>query len=129
MKDFAENEWLKAKRSLSTAETLINIDPDSSVSRAYYAAFHAVTALFALNGQTFKKHTAIRAAVHKTLVKEGQWDSRLGTDYDYLLELREIGDYGGITVVKTDDAKKAVQCAKNILDGVVALKPEIQRRL
>ena len=48
MKDFAENEWNKAKRALKAAEALVTIDADSSVSRTYYAAFHAVTALFAV---------------------------------------------------------------------------------
>jgi uncharacterized protein (UPF0332 family) len=125
--DFANNEWNKANKSLVAAKTLIEIDPDSSVSRAYYAAFHAVTALFALDGKAFTKHTALRAAVHRELVKEGKWHKDLGTDYDYLLELREIGDYGGMTAVTMSDAQKAVKCAKNILDGVIGLRPEIKR--
>jgi hypothetical protein len=48
LKDFAGNEWNKANRALKAAEALVTIDADSSVSRAYYAAFHAVTALFAV---------------------------------------------------------------------------------
>ena len=45
-----------ADRALQTAAMLVTTDPESAVSRAYYAAFHAVTALFALRGQSFIKH-------------------------------------------------------------------------
>jgi len=59
MKEFAVTEWQRAVRALETAEHAVRTDPDSAVSRAYYAAFHALTALFALRGQSFTKHTAI----------------------------------------------------------------------
>jgi len=61
MRDFARSEWQRAERSLASARQLVASDPDSAASRAYYAAFHALTAAFALRGQTFSKHAAIRA--------------------------------------------------------------------
>ena len=57
---------------------LANGGLDSAASRAYYAAFHAVTALFGLEGRTFAKHSALEAAVHRDLVKTGKWASDLG---------------------------------------------------
>ena len=68
MKDFAASEWRRALRTLETAEHTVRTDPDSAASRAYYAAFHALTAFFALRGQTFSKHSAIRAALHRNFV-------------------------------------------------------------
>jgi uncharacterized protein (UPF0332 family) len=49
---------------------LVNTDPESAVSRAYYAAFHAVTAVFALSGQSFVKHSVVARCDSKDLVKE-----------------------------------------------------------
>ena len=43
--------WVRALRSLASARLLASTDPDSAVSRAYYAAFDAVTALLLLEGQ------------------------------------------------------------------------------
>jgi hypothetical protein len=51
--------WRHTDRFLASASALVEIgDPDSAASRAYYAAFHAVSALFAHEGQLFRKHEA-----------------------------------------------------------------------
>ena len=118
MKEFAASEWGRARRTLGTAEKLIEMDPDSAASRAYYAAYHAVTALFALRGTTFTKHTAIRAAIHRDLVKTGEWNPSLGKDFDFLMELREIGDYGGVLQVTVADAQSAIKCSSRIVAEV-----------
>ena len=65
MREFATVEWDRAHRALASAGQLAETDPDSAASRAYYAAFHALTALFALRNQTFSKHSAIRATLHR----------------------------------------------------------------
>jgi uncharacterized protein (UPF0332 family) len=39
--------WARAIQALQTAESLVDRDPDASSSRAYYAAFYAVSALLA----------------------------------------------------------------------------------
>lgn len=118
MSEFVGKELARAERSVVAAEKLIGIDPDSAASRAYYAAFHAVTALFGATGRSFTKHTAIRAAVHRDLVKTGVWPTQLGEYYDYLMDLREVGDYGGLQQVTKQDAQMAVNAATAILQAV-----------
>lgn len=51
MKDFVVREWQRALSILPSAKKLANTDPDSAASRAYYAAFHALTALFIFRGR------------------------------------------------------------------------------
>ncbi len=53
MREFAEAEWRRANRVLRTARETSPADPDSMATRAYYAAFHAVSALFLLRGKVF----------------------------------------------------------------------------
>lgn len=122
MKEFSEIEMQKAKRSLKASEKLLLVDPDSSASRAYYAAFHAVTALFAAKEKDFTKHSALRAAVHRDLVKTKLWPISLGEDYDFLMDIREIGDYGGLRQVSKNDAEKAIECAKRIIKKVESMQ-------
>lgn len=91
--DYVKTEWQRALDALRDARLLAtNGGFDSAASRAYYAAFHAVTALFALEGRTFTKHTGVEAAVHKDLVKAGRWSSDLGRDFSLCAELRGVGD-------------------------------------
>ncbi|MCY2930859.1 MAG: HEPN domain-containing protein [Planctomycetota bacterium] len=118
MKEFAAAEWDRAGRALESARQLAETDPDSAASRAYYAAFHALTALFALRGEAFSKHSGVRAALHRDLIQTGVLAQELGRDYDFLLELRETGDYGGVTPVHADDARLAVQRVARLLAAV-----------
>ncbi len=78
MNEFALVEWGRAERAIASAERLVESDPDSAVSRAYYAAFHAINALFALRGQSFTKHSALRAAIHRELIHSGEWPPGIG---------------------------------------------------
>ena len=125
MKDFAAVQWQRACRTLASAKELVDSDGDSAASRAYFAAFQGLTALFALRGQSFSKHSAIRAALHRELVRTGQWSSELGSAFDFLMDLRETGDYGGLTQVSPDSAKMAVTKAGDILDAVRRTCPEL----
>ena len=115
MKEFAGSQWQRARRIIQTASMLVESDPESAASRAYYAAFHALTALFALRGQSFKKHTALRAALHRDLIKSGEWPRERGKDYDLLTELREASDYGEMARIIDQDARRAVEAAQRII--------------
>jgi hypothetical protein len=114
----AEDLWQRAETSLKAACALLPVDPDSAASRAYYAAFHGVSALFCAEGKTFSKHTAVLAAVHRDLVNAGRWTKELGADYSSLQILRQIGDYGGGSHVEERDAVAAVEAAARIIDAV-----------
>lgn len=128
MTEFAGSEWKRAEGALAAAKALVEIDPDSAASRAYYAAFHAVSALFALRGQSFSRHSAVRAAVHRDLVRAEGWSPEFGQDYDFLLDLRSAGDYGGIKHVLSEDARSAVDTARRVLDAAAKACPELRDR-
>jgi uncharacterized protein (UPF0332 family) len=119
----ADDLWRRADTSLKAARALLAIDPDSAASRAYYAAFHAVSALFNEEGKTFSKHSAILAAVHRDLVNTGRWPNELGADYSSLQVLRQVGDYGGSSHVDADGATKAVEAAARIIEAARRARP------
>lgn len=110
--------WARAQTALATATALLTTDPDASASRSYYAAFYAVCALFAAQGTTFAKHTAVEVAVHRDLVKPGRWSNDLGRDYSWLRGLRATGDYGVGAHVSSADARSATEAAARIVEAV-----------
>lgn len=118
MNQDARDLWTRAVRSHTTSAKLAEEDPDSAASRAYYAAFYAVSAWFALQGKTFTKHRALEAAVHRNLVKPGTWPVDLGAAFSWLVRLRRTGDYGGTKHVSPDEAREAVDKARRILQAV-----------
>lgn len=95
------------------------VEEDSAAaSRAYYAAFYAVSALLAQEGRFFSKHRAVEAAVHRDLVRKGHWSPTLGKAYSSLRRLRSIGDYGAVEHVSAQEAADAVGKAELILEAV-----------
>ena len=118
----ADEFW---NRALKTAKLILQADPDSCASRSYYAAFYAVSALFALSGRTFSKHSALESAVHRDLVKPGHWPKELGTEYSSLLALRATGDYGGLEHVSGEEAVEAIQAVQRIFQAVYEAHPDV----
>jgi uncharacterized protein (UPF0332 family) len=124
MKEFIRSQWTKSIRSIAAAEAILETDPDSAASRAYYAAFHGVTAVLAGRGMEFTKHTAVRAALHRDLIQSGALPVELGRDYDFLLDLRETADYGGVAEASLASAKKVIGKARAILAALKTLLPD-----
>ena len=120
----AADFWDRAKKALAVSRAIVPIDADAAASRAYYAAFYAVSAHFALDGRTFTKHTAVEAAVHRDLVRAGTWHSDLGQEYSRLVRLRRTGDYGVGQHVPPEQAEQAVQLAGSILRAIAEIRGE-----
>lgn len=117
--------WDRAIKTFRTAKSVMASDPDSSASRFYYSAFYAVSALFAIEGKTFKKHSAVETAVHRDFVKTGRWTAKLGDDYSFLRGARETADYGGSLHVIEDEIEDSLEAALRILKAVHNERPEI----
>ena len=122
---YALDLWQRAGEALRTADCNLSVSFDAAASRAYYAAFYAASALFAVGDREFSTHAGVDVAVHRDLVKSGRWVPSLGQDYSYLLRLRETGDYGGPRHVGKDEAIEAAAAAKRILDAVRGACPEL----
>ena len=124
MKAAPSDLWARALRALQTAQLTLPADPDAAASRAYYAAFYGVSAVFALEGKTFTKHAAVESAVHRDLVKTGRWPVERGQEYSLLFALRSTGDYGGAEHVADEEAREALAAARRILQAVHDASPQ-----
>lgn len=117
--------WLRANESLAATRLLLPLSPDIAASRAYYAAFYAVSALFGLEDRWFRRHSALQAAVHRDLVRTARVGSDFGRDFDRLVYLRERGDYGADERVEKDDAAAALGAAERIVAAVGIAAPDL----
>src|SRR3990172_13044624 len=63
-----------------------------TVSRAYYAAFHAVVALLTAYGKAASSHAMVKATLHKDFVRTGLIGKELGRSFERLRsEERRVG--------------------------------------
>lgn len=115
----AAEQLRRADRALATARIdLESGDADGAASRAYYAAFHAATALFLQEGKSFKSHSGLEQAIHRDLIQSGRWREELGHRYKYLHNLRATANYGGMRHVSAEEADQTIQYAQSIVDEV-----------
>ena len=124
MSAYAADLWGRATKALLVARRVLSVDPDAAASRAYYAAFYAVSAHFALANRTFSRRSAVETAVHRDLVQAGIWPKDLGAGYSRLVQLRARGDYGGTRHVSAESAEEAIAIAARVLNAVARANPD-----
>lgn len=124
MTKLAASLWKRATEALEAARHVLSVSADAAASRAYYAAFYAVSALFALQGRRFRKHSALEAAVHHDLVRPGTWPVELGQQFSDLVAARKAGDYGEDVRVSKEEAVRSIAAAEDILRAVARAHPE-----
>jgi uncharacterized protein (UPF0332 family) len=128
MNDDACKYWQRSQLALQSARHNLEIDEATACNRAYYAVFYAVSALFAMEGKRFKRHTGVEAAVHRDLVKTGRWTKELGTIYSDLHMLRTASDYDLASLSSEEDVKVAVKNAEKIVEAVRATCPALDAK-
>ena len=109
--------WEKAEDSLLSAER--ELDAGAlvfSINRLYYALYYAVSAVLLRKEFIFSKHSGVRAAFHREIIKSGLMDTKWGRLYDQLFEDRHEGDYVALTDFdKLYVEEKLLQCRQFLL--------------
>lgn len=88
------HRFKRAKEELSTAELLLyNTNFRSSINRSYYAIFHAIRAINALDGFDSSKHSGVISHFNQEYVKTGIFQKEASKIIRNASELREQADY------------------------------------
>jgi uncharacterized protein (UPF0332 family) len=112
----------RADQSLQAAKDLaVKGYFDFAASRAYYAAYYGATAVLLKEGLDFSKHSGVIASIHQRFVKTGKLNKEQGKDLNWLFEIRNVGDYGGIAHVSQPQAERAIQAAEEFLKDIKSL--------
>ena len=88
----------------------------SSINRSYYAIFHALRSITALDNFDSSKHSGIIAYINRNYVKKGIFDKKLSKILDSAFRLREKADYDDFVIVSRDKAEEQLLKAKLVLD-------------
>jgi len=87
--------WLeKAQQDLASAKENLSAGRlQNSVRDAYFACFHSFSAVLIKAGKTFRKHSEVRAILHRDYVKGKKLAMEWGKHYDWLFDNRQKADY------------------------------------
>ena len=110
----AHDDLVTARRDLD-AEA-----PRHAVSRAYYAAFHAVSAALVVVDAPAKSHKGTHSQFYREFVRAGRLPASDGQVLAALFQLRQDADYDVGQIVSAEQAEQAVRDAAALVDRVAA---------
>lgn len=81
-------------------------------SRAYYAAFHAISAALSFHGFTFSSHAQTLGAFNREFIKKGCFPPESFRKVQRLFEDRQVADYDWNISIEAETAEKDLSDAK-----------------
>ena len=108
------SERLRAERELLKLGLYID-----SVTRAYYAAFSAVTLLHYLAGNSYSSHRQILGQFNKQIIHTGIFKKQMGMKLQDLLLKRQKADYDASARFSQDAAEDTLRRAEWICDEIL----------
>lgn len=117
--DLSKYRFKRAEEDLKTArDNLREGSYRASVNRSYYAIFHALRSIAALEQYDSRKHSGIISFINHNYVKTGIFDKEFSKIVDMAFRLREKSDYDDFYIVSREEAEKQIQSAEEILTKV-----------
>ena len=129
-KDLCKYRLEKAHECISSAK-LLNDSNDylSSVNRSYYAMFHAVRAIMALDGVDRKKHSGVVSYFQEHYIKT----ELLPKECSYFLKnafiIRQESDYEDFCIISKQEVQEQIQNAEQMLKDIEAFLKDKEERL
>ena len=102
----------KAGQYLNDASATLGMGMfDTAANRSYYAIFHAVRALLALDGKDFKKHSGVISYFQQQYIKSGVFDRSFSDVLKNAFSLRTESDYRDFYIISREDVVSQVEDA------------------
>lgn len=113
LRDLSKYRFEKAQEQIKVAEALLEDGSYSvSLNRSYYAIFHAIRAVNALDDFESSKHSGVISHFNQYHVRMGDFDKETSKIIRHASELREQADYEDFFVASHEEAEAVLQKAK-----------------
>lgn len=117
--DLARYRLQTAKDALKSAKILYAAEEfKGSNNRAYYAIFHAINAIHAMNGKGYKRHKDALANFNKEYVKTEIFPRTMGRKISEAEEIRHASDYDDFYVASKEETERQVIIAEEFIQLV-----------
>ena len=109
----------KANRYLKSANLLLkDNDPESSISRTYYAMFYAAEAALLIKDKTFSSHKGVISSFGKLFIKTDIFPKEMGRELNRAFGKRQIGDYEYTFVIEPAEADQMLKSGKEFVEKI-----------
>ncbi len=108
-----------AKENLKSARILLASEEYKGANnRAYYAIFHAINAVHALDENTFKRHKDVIGYFNKNYVKTDIFPREIGRKVGEAEEIRHASDYDDFYIASRDESERQVMVADEFIQMI-----------
>ncbi|MCM1538715.1 MAG: HEPN domain-containing protein [bacterium] len=108
-----------AKSDLKAAKILIEAEEyRASNNRAYYAIFHAISAIHAFDGKSYKRHKDTISNFNKDYVKTEIFPKEIGRKIMRAEEIRHESDYDDFYIATREKSQEQIETAEELLELV-----------
>ena len=123
VEDMSNYRYEQAEQCLKSATMLMDADDyKGAANRSYYAIFHAMRSVLALQNVDFGKHSAVISHFRKEYIKADVFAVELSDIIENLFTVRNKCDYDDFYIISKDDVSNQLKSAEYFLD-------EIRKRL
>ncbi len=117
----------KAQKCLSSAKLLAQSeDYCGAANRSYYAIFHCIRSLLALEGVDFSKHAGVMAYFQKNYVKSGIFGKEYSKILTEAFQIRSDSDYDDYYMISKEEVEEQIKNAGFFFDGIMKYVNEIK---
>lgn len=111
--DLSQYRKEQAERCIRSAKLLAeDEDYKGSANRSYYAIFHCMRSVLALEGKDFSKHSGVSAYFRKEYIKTGIFDIELSDIIREAFDIRSDSDYDDYYLISKEDVMEQIQNAE-----------------
>ena len=116
LRELIPGQIAKADEKLNAAKALLRGGfLDDAISRAYYAIFHAASAVLLSEGMNAESHSALKDLFGLHFIKTGKIERKFGRILNRLKDDRETGDYDIYAAFDKADAENSITMAEEFL--------------
>ena len=103
----------QAKRCIRSAKVLADDeDYKGAANRSYYAIFHCMRAVLALEGKDFSKHSGVSAYFRKEYIKTGIFAVELSDMIKEAFDIRSDSDYDDYYLISRQEVLEQIENAE-----------------
>ena len=118
-KVLAKYRMERAQKCLNSADNLLSMEDYLAVlNRSYYAIFHAVRSILALDGIDRKKHSGVISYFQQNYVKTEIFNKEFSRIVQEAFEVRQEADYEDFYVISKEEVEIQMSNAKKFVDAV-----------
>lgn len=118
-KELSKYRMEQARQCITSAKALVEIsDYKGAANRSYYAVFHAMRSVLALEGRDFSKHSGVSAYFRKEYIKTGIFAVELSEIISMAFEIRSNSDYDDFYVISIEEVNEQIESSIKFCDTV-----------